>query len=431
MAYRTAGSQLVSDGARNSGRDGYDVLVLDAASKQSLASVRSLGRSGLRVAVGETFAECDPSLPILAFRSRYSARNVVLPNHASAPAAFAAELLDFIRAHPTRVLLPTMDGTIAALAPCRESLAAAGCTLALPSDSVLDIANSKGRTLKIARELGIACPKTIAIDRVDGIDSALAELEFPIVIKPSTSWSREAAARLQPIEVINRAEAVAAVQAILNAGVGVLAQEWAKGRREGVTMFVVGDEVLAHCACVAYRTTPALGGVSILRESLPASDDIYLPAVNLVRAMGLQGVCEVEFRRDAGGRPLLMEVNARLAGTIENAVRSGVDFPLMIWQWASGGVVDRTDGYVTGVRTRCLRSDMRWLRGNYGRVGRPDSVPRARALWSFGAEFFRTRNYDCFDLHDLGPGFAEVRLMMASIYNPRSPHRNAAPALVK
>jgi len=431
MAYRTAGSQLASDGARNLGSDCYDVLVLDAASKQSLASVRSLGRAGLRVAVGETFAECDPSLPILAFQSRYSARNVVLPNHTTAPAAFAAELVAFVRAHPTRVILPTMDGTIAALVPCRESLAAAGCTLALPSDSVLEIANSKDRTLEIARQLGIAVPKTIAIESVAGIDSALTELEFPIVIKPCTSWSQETGRRLQPVEVVNRAEAVQAVQEILDAGVGVLAQQWASGRREGVTMFVVGVDVLAHCAHVAFRTTPALGGVSILRESLPVQDDIYVPAVNLARAMGLQGVCEVEFRRDAEGRPLLMEVNARLAGTIENAMRSGVDFPLMIWQWASGGVVDKSDGYVVGVRTRCLRSDMRWLRGNYGRVGRPDSVSRTQAFWSFGAEFFRTRYYDCFDRHDVGPGFAEIRLMMASIYNPRSPGRDPAPALVK
>jgi hypothetical protein len=64
----------------------YDVLVLDAATRQSLASVRSLGRAGLRVAAGERFAECDPRLPVLAFRSRYSARNVMLPSFSAEPA---------------------------------------------------------------------------------------------------------------------------------------------------------------------------------------------------------------------------------------------------------------------------------------------------------------------------------------------------------
>src|ERR1700753_3870155 len=63
--------------------DRYDILVLDAGSRQSLASGRSLGRAGLRVALAESFDECDPSLPVLAFRSRYSARNVVLPSYAA------------------------------------------------------------------------------------------------------------------------------------------------------------------------------------------------------------------------------------------------------------------------------------------------------------------------------------------------------------
>jgi hypothetical protein len=51
--------------------DSYDILILDAAYKQSLASARSLGRAGLRVALGECFAEHDSSLPVPAFRSRY------------------------------------------------------------------------------------------------------------------------------------------------------------------------------------------------------------------------------------------------------------------------------------------------------------------------------------------------------------------------
>jgi hypothetical protein len=110
-----------------------------------------------------------------------------------------------------------------------------------------------------------------------------------------------------------------------------------------------------------------------------------------------------------------MEINARLAGTIENAVRSGVDFPLMIWRWASGEPAAATDGYRTGVRTRWLRGDMRWLRNNHGRVGRPDSVSRARALTIFAAEFARTRYYDCLDAGDLGPARTELRLTLTGV----------------
>jgi predicted ATP-grasp superfamily ATP-dependent carboligase len=393
----------------------YDVLVLDAATRQSLASVRSLGRAGLRVAAGECFAECDPRLPVLAFRSRYSARNVVLPSFSADASAFADGVVDFVREHPTSVVLPAMDGTIAAMTPRRAQLEALGCLLALPSDAALALANDKDRTLAIARDLGLHVPRTMRIDAAGEIPAMLAAFDFPFVLKPTMSWAARSCRRLQGREVISQAEARHLAQVFLAAGAGVLAQEWAGGRREGITLFVLGARVRASFAHVEHRTSPPLGGTSVLRESVPVPDDIYDAAVRLVTALGLEGLCEVEFRRDAAGQPLLMEVNARLAGPIEIAMRSGVDFPLMVWQWASGQPVDGADGYTTGLRMRWLRGDMRWLRDNYRQAGRPDGVSTRRALWTFAAEFARTPRYDCLDRHDLRPALAELRTTVAAI----------------
>ncbi len=158
----------------------------------------------------------------------------------------------------------------------------------------------------------------------------------------------------------------------------------------------------------------------MLRESIPLLPDLYDPAVRLVQEIGLDGVCEVEFRRDATGRPLLMEVNARLAGTIENALHSGVDFPLLLWQWATGQPVTSLAGYRIGVRTRWLHGDLRWLRDNQRRIGRPDSVSRTRALSSFAAEFLRTRHLDCVDWRDLRPALAELRATTRAVLKSRN-----------
>lgn len=399
--------------------DGYDILILDAAYRQTLLAVQSLGRAGLRVAVGECFADCDPAQPVLAFRSRYSAHNVVLPSYAASAADFAAAVVAFAREHPTRVVLPTSDGAIAALTPARDQLATIGCVLALPSDSVLEIANDKERTLAIARDLGIDYPRTRLIDASDDVAVAASELDFPVVLKPTSSWAPRSTVRLQAVEAVDEAEAAAVIRTFLEAGTSVLAQQWAGGRREGITMCVVGGDVLASCAHVQHRTSPALGGASVLRESIPLPQDSFDASLRLVKAIGLEGLCEVEFRRDASNRPLLMEINARLAGSLENAVRSGVDFPLLLWQWATGQPVHRVCDYTTGVRTRWLRGDMRWLRDNHRRAGRPDSVSRARALAMFAAEFFRTRYYDCLDWRDFGPILAEVRITAASVRNSR------------
>ncbi len=408
------------NGLARAAPEDYDILILDAGYKQSLAAARSLGRAGLRVAMAECFIEADPSLPVLAFRSRYSARNVVFPSCAADGRTFADAVVEFVRKHRTRVVLPNGDATIAALVQVRDQLAALGCVLALAPDSALEIANDKDRTLEVARKLGIDQPKTRRIDTIDELQTVLAEFEFPFVLKPTTSWTGQSASRIVPTEVVNEAEAVKATEEFLAAGSGVLAQEWACGRREGVTLFIVDGEVLAACGCVAHRTSPPLGGASVMRESIQVPPEIYSAAVRLATTIGMQGVCEVEFRRDCGNRPLLMEINPRLAGTIENAVHSGVDFPLMIWQWATGLPVDRVESHRTGVRTRWLHGDMRWLRDNQRRAGRPDSISPTRALWTFATEFARTRHYDCFAWRDLGPFMAELRTTVTAIRQPRN-----------
>jgi hypothetical protein len=77
--------------------------------------------------------------------------------------------------------------------------------------------------------------------------------------------------------------------------------------------------------------------------------------------------------------------------------------------------------YRTGVRTRWLRGDLRWLRDNRGRAGRPDSMSRIRALVSFWAEFVRTFHYDSLDRRDPGPALAELRTMARAARKSRSP----------
>lgn len=410
-------NQQVRDGSSRC--DSYDILVLDASYKPTLATVQSLGRAGLRVAVGECFVDSDHSLPVLAFRSRHSVRNVVFPNFATDPLGFAKAVIEFVREHPTHVVLPISDGTIAALMPHREQFTDLGCVFALAPNSALEIANDKGRTLDFARKLGIDQPKTMQIDSIDDLPEVLAEFDFPFVLKPTASWADRLGYRVVPVEVINEREAVDAARRFLNGG-SLLAQEWACGRRETMTLLIADGEVLASCAHAVYRTSPALGGVSVLRESIPIPEDIYAASVSLATAIGIQGPCEVEFRRDAHGRPLLMEINARLAGSLYTPVHSGVDFPLMTWQWAAGLPIDPAEGYRTGVRTRWLLGDLRWLWDNQRRTGRPDSVSRIGALWTFATEFVRTRHYDNLDWRDLGPVMVELRIIAAAIRKPRN-----------
>src|ERR1700722_14749836 len=163
----------------------YDILIVDASHKQSARSARNLGRAGLQVALAASVDECTPSDPPPAFRSKYSGRSVMLPSYSSEPTAYVDSIIEFVRQHHPSVVLPTGDASIALLAPRREELAELGCTLAVASDAVLEIANDKTRTLEVADKLGIAYPRSIQVDGPDDLPGIAAEFGFPFVLKPT------------------------------------------------------------------------------------------------------------------------------------------------------------------------------------------------------------------------------------------------------
>ena len=387
----------------------YGILILDALGKQSLTSARSLGRAGVRVALGESVGQYRGRPQPPAWRSRYCARAVALPDYNTDPVGYIEAIIAFVSDHQVKVVLPTGDPSITLLAPHRERFAELHCTLVLASDAALGIANDKNRTLEVASKLGIAYPKSVQINEVEDLRTAEAEFGYPFVLKPTVSWTGRAERRVYPVEVVDEADAADRTARFLATGCEVLAQQFACGRREGVTLFMANGEVLASCGAAALRTVPPLGGVSAMRVSIPMPDELLDASVRLVTSIGLDGPCEVEFRRDASGRPLLMEVNARLAGTLENATQSGVDFPLIIWQSATGQPVQPVKTYRTGVRTRWLGGELRWLAANILRPSALGRVPTTKALWQFTSEFARTRHYDYIDRRDIWPALADMQ----------------------
>jgi len=137
-----------------------------------------------------------------------------------------------------------------------------------------------------------------------------------------------------------------------------------------------------------------LGGDSVLRQSIAIPPDTGAQAEALVREIDLEGYSEVEFRRDAAGVPYLMEINPRLSASVEIAVRAGVDFPHLLYQWASGGPVERVAGYRVGGWMRHLGGDIYTTVTALRQRGRPGVTPPARALLDFGLSFLKPMAYD-------------------------------------
>ena len=382
-------------------RGAYDALVLDAVLRQSLVTLRSLGGRGLSVAALETSAHSW----VPAFSSRWCGKKIVCPADEGTESylAHVEQELDLTGA---RVVITSSDGTLALLRKQRERLERRA-RVALASEAALETAVSKEQTLAVARQLRIGVPRGVTLSSMDDVPAAIREIGLPVVIKPSKSWvwGAQSGVRFGAQLVTTLSEAQYAVERPVSMGGKVLLQQFLAGRREAVSMLYAEGEVYAHFAQWAKRMEPQLGGVSVLRQSIAVPDDIGDQAERLVRSINLEGYSEVEFRRDSAGAPYLMEINPRLSASVEMAVRAGVDFPYLLYQWANGDHIDRVREYRKGGWMRYLRGDFFTTLEALKQRGRPEVTPAGRALYDFLSSFFIPMGYDYIRWNDPFPAF--------------------------
>lgn len=389
-----------------------DVILTDAKQRQALVAVRALGARGYTVGA----VECVSTSGVPAFSSRWCAATAHVEDRDVDPKLMVQQLIDLASSSSKDVVvIPTHDGTIAAIQERRTEVET-HCTLALARSEPLDAANDKRTTLELASRLGIRIPASVTVTDEEEIRGAVTSIPMPAVLKPVRSWvaAGEERRRLRVRLVRSSSEASDQLRAMLHLGAVVLVQPLIPGERLAVSFVHAQGSFYGEFAQVAHRMLPILGGDSVLRESVPLPEDATTDARRLVSELELDGYAEVEFRRDADGTPVLMEINPRLSASIECAVRAGIDFPSLVRAWATNELPDPgSSSYRTGVRVRWLAADVKWLFDNASQQGAPDSVPTREALSTFIKDFRQSTSYDYFDVRDLRPGLVAIGSDMA------------------
>lgn len=388
----------------------YDALVLDGKLRQSLATVRSLGSRRLRVAVLET----ADSGGAPTFSSRWCRQRFICPASQGTDAylTYLEEVLDRTDA---RVLISSSDATIALIRRHRERLERR-VRIALAKEPALSTVINKEQLLVIAKQLGVGVPHTVTVGSVSEVAAALHEIGLPAVVKPveSWSWDGQQGSRIVPQLVATPDEARRAVEELTRFGGVTLFQEFLSGRRESLSLFYANGEVLARFAFWGKRTYPLLGGIYALRQAIDFPPDTGEQAERLVREIGLEGYAQVEFRRDAAGKPYLMEINPRLNMSIAHAVSAGVDFPYLLYQWANGEQINRVKNYRAGGWMRHLEGDIRATAAAVRERGRPGVPSPARAIFDFCLSFFIPMRYDYVDWRDPLPAWTATKGFLTS-----------------
>jgi predicted ATP-grasp superfamily ATP-dependent carboligase len=381
---------------------GHKVLVLGNDDRVILAVVRSLGRQELQVHV----AWCDPKLPAMSSRYLYAYHE--LPAYSACDETWIIALNRLVASHDYDLIIPCNDFAVVPLQLFRDRLTPSGNWYLL-NEASFQMSFNKHRTSQLARKLGIPTPREIHVGmnmsrlQDDGDDTSwMTELCYPVYIKPHSSVTRMNVMNKRSVQRATDLAELRNVLTTLQNPNGLLIQERFCGEGHGVEVLAFEGAVLFEMQHRRLRET--ISGGSTYRETVQLNPHLREAVAAMVAELSYTGVAMFEFRvNPQTGRYVLLEINARLWGSLPLAIVAGADFPFYLYQMLVCGRRIFPDKYKTGVRCRNLLPDLRCIKSTFGVTA---------AVWHLFTMFFRTDHQDHWAWDDRKP---QLRLFLDSI----------------
>lgn len=207
------------------------------------------------------------------------------------------------------------------------------------------LATMRGELMRLARAEGVRVPPTERLVAPRDLDAWAARHGFPAVLKVDRSWGGLgvtivhdlAQARVAFRQATRRSPARALAQLLLRRDPSHLLR--LAGAQPGVTIqaFIAGSpanravacwqgEVLAGISVVALQTRSPTGPATVVR--VVGNAEMAATAARLVRALGVSGLCGLDFVIEAAtGAAWLIEINPRATPICHLALGAGQDLP--------------------------------------------------------------------------------------------------------
>jgi predicted ATP-grasp superfamily ATP-dependent carboligase len=383
------------------------VLVLDATQRSALSVARSLS-SSCNVVV----ADIDPG-NICSVSSGVSACE-----RYSAPAdheAFLSDINRIIKKYDIKVLYPTTEITVYTLLEHKGRLV--DVHLPFPELNNVHALSDKGSLVKLCERLNISVPKSEYFQNAAELLSALKPYHYPVVLKPTLSRIKTESEWISTSVTYAYSEEemcniVKEQQAFRDHP--FMLQEYIDGHGSGVFLLYDKGKCIAHFAHKRLREKPPTGGVSVLSESIEVDPVQLSAAKQLLDEVQWHGVAMVEFKVDKNGKPFVIEVNPRFWGSLQLAIDSGVDFPLLLHKATMGEPYDVVTEYRVGQK-------LRWLLGDFDRLYLVLKSPQYSfsekliEVLKFLVPYSKGMRYEVNRLSDFKPFWAELKLYIKAL----------------
>ncbi len=369
------------------------VIITHARIRSALAATRDLGKHGVEVITADS--EYSTS-----FFSRYSSSSFIYPSYKLNQELFINCLVNYIEKKNVNVLMPIYEET-QVISKYKDRFPK-NVKIPVVSYETIKNANNKRYLMSFANKIGIKIPQTWTIDDINDIKKIGKIINFPAVIKlvegTGSNGLKYVYSQDELIEeykkVINKFK--------LDSSNYPLIQEYIDGEGYGVTMLFKEGDPRAIFTHKRLREYPITGGPSTARISVRHTK-MEKQAELLLKELKWHGVAMVEFKLDSRTKePILMEINPRFWGSLNQAISSGVNFPYLLYTMAVEGDVKPVFTYKTGIKTRWILGDCRGL------IDYIKTDKRREILKDFLKLYEPGLYYDEISLDDPLPGFAEV-----------------------
>lgn len=328
------------------------VLVLDGRSLAALAITRSLGSKGIEVRCGDDFATNVTSF------SRYVKHRYVYPQPETEPEKFVEYLLTLVQRENYDLILPVRDKTTEIISQYKDQFLDY-TNLLIADYNIIQKFMDKGETIKLARDMGITIPDTYFPEE-ESIEQIKHKVTYPVLVRPRRSSGSRG------IEYVNsKDDLIEAYYRVRSQYGEPIIQEYIShegGHYSLAALFDGDSNLISTHVYVETKQYPISGGpaVNAISVEKPAWADEYL---RFLKDNNWVGPAHMDILYDINAnKPRLLEVNPRFWMSLNLSIQSGVDFPYLLYQLATGQKVSPVLEYQTGVKYRwILPNEILWL----------------------------------------------------------------------
>lgn len=326
------------------------VLVTDASMRIALYIIRSLGKKKIKIIAVES--KDIPLSENIGFKSKYIYKKYLISSKKNKE----QYLNDIAKiSKECDCLIPVHFQTIELISQNINLFK--HIKKLIPNNEKLEESNDTYKLLKLAQKISVPIPKTYFIDNLEQIEKILPELEFPVIIKVKKEENILPPKR--HIIVHKKENFIQSYKNLHSLQEFPVIQKYIKGT--GIGFFALYDknsQIKALFCHERLREYPITGGPSTLCKSI-YDEKLIEYGKKILDELKWQGVAMVEFKKEYSTNEYkLMEINPRFWGSLPLAIKSGVDFPYLLYKLINEENFDSIKNYEHGIKLRFLVTDI-------------------------------------------------------------------------